>query len=412
MSPALEFVVSSELERFIASHEFLKPGDKLEGKIIEIKKNGKALINFGKFRAVANIKFPFKAGETLPVTVDSKGPKLTLRLDNRQLQVSPEARQMISKIDIFPEKTSGKIQAEIQKVMDANAANEDRQLPEIIRETLARISTFFEPLETTADSAVQADRTQALLKLVTQLQNHIRKSGIFFEKDLETAINKLMGKSGQNLKAKELVRLPEIRDILANDLKPNLLVLRAYLDRAVPLRLAEGADPLQMQMQNLKQLVDDILNNINNQQNSAVEKQTAQQPLPDREAVQVFHFTLPLKESEKNAKLKVYYSKKQKGKEKGKKGTRLSLLLEMERLGDIRTDFYLVQKNLNITFFVKNHQVREKIQSHVPEVKENLEDWFDYLVLKVIVSERKITEFDTEDLDIQVVTRRMVDVKV
>jgi hypothetical protein len=317
---------------------------------------------------------------------------------------------MISKIDIFPEKASGKIQAEIQKVIDADAAAQDRQLPEIIKETLTRISTFFEPLESAADSAVQAGRIQALLKLITQLQNHIRKSGIFFEKDLEAAINKLIGNSGKNLKTKELIRLPEIKDILANDLKPNLLVLRAYLDRAAPLRQAGGADPLQMQMQNLGRLVDDILNNINNQQNSAVEKQTAQQPLPDREAVQVFHFTLPLKESEKNAKLKVYYSKKQK--EKGKKGTRLSLLLEMERLGDIRTDFYLVEKKLNITFFVKNHEVREKIQSHLPEVKENLDDWFDYLVLKVIVSERKIAEFDTEDLDIQIVSRRMVDVKV
>ncbi|MCP5102186.1 MAG: hypothetical protein GY950_02345 [bacterium] len=403
MSSSLEFVVSSELEKFILNHQFLKPGDKLEGKIIQVKENGKVLINFGKFRAVAEINFPIKEGDTLPVAVDSKGPKLKLRVDNPQLEVSRRTRDIVSKIDIFPEKAFSKVQVEVQKVLDSESAQAGRDgrvgrvLPEIIKQAFTRISTYFEALDPAAAST---------LKLVTQLSTNIRKSGIFFEKDLGTAISKLLKEAGRNIGTKELPRLPQIKEIIANDLKPNLLVLKDFLDR--PEVLQKAASPLQMDT--MRRITVEILNNIDNQLNSAVEKQTARPP--QQENLQVFHFTLPLKESGKNAKLKVYYSKKDKGKDKDKKKFRLSLLLEMERLGDIRSDFLLMGKSLNITFFVKNHVISEKIESNFPEITENLEDTFDYLVLKVFVSERKIADFDTEDLDMSIVTTRMVDVKV
>lgn len=88
-SSAVDIFASSELEKFILNHELLGPGDKLDGKIIEIKKDGKALIDFGAFRALAEIKFPFKPGETLRVIVDAKEPQLKLRLDNsRRLDVN------------------------------------------------------------------------------------------------------------------------------------------------------------------------------------------------------------------------------------------------------------------------------------------------------------------------------------
>lgn len=77
----IEFASASELEKFIVNHEYLEPGDKLEGKILEIRPNGKALIDFGGFRALASIKFPIKVGETLAVTVESKGRQLKFRME-------------------------------------------------------------------------------------------------------------------------------------------------------------------------------------------------------------------------------------------------------------------------------------------------------------------------------------------
>ncbi|MGE5343404.1 MAG: hypothetical protein ACM3SY_18200 [Candidatus Omnitrophota bacterium] len=73
----------SEIERFISHHATLKPGDKLEGKIIEIKPNGNVLIHFGAFRAVAQATFPITEGETIRVIVVSRYPKLKLQLENR-----------------------------------------------------------------------------------------------------------------------------------------------------------------------------------------------------------------------------------------------------------------------------------------------------------------------------------------
>ena len=52
--------VGSELERFILNHATLKPGDKLEGKVIEVKPSGRLLIHFGSFRALADAQFPIR----------------------------------------------------------------------------------------------------------------------------------------------------------------------------------------------------------------------------------------------------------------------------------------------------------------------------------------------------------------
>ena len=92
--------VGSELERFILNHTALKPGDKLEGKVIQVKSPNRVLIHFGKFRAVAEIEFPLQQGEIINVVVVSKRPKLQLRLETPQLKISPAAAQVIRKLEI------------------------------------------------------------------------------------------------------------------------------------------------------------------------------------------------------------------------------------------------------------------------------------------------------------------------
>jgi hypothetical protein len=92
--------VGSELERFILSHASLQPGDKLEGKVIEVKPNGNLLIHFGKFRAVAETRFPFKEGDIINVEVVSKRPKLKLRLETPPMEITPGMGQIIRKLDI------------------------------------------------------------------------------------------------------------------------------------------------------------------------------------------------------------------------------------------------------------------------------------------------------------------------
>ncbi len=92
--------VGSELERFIVNHSTLKTGDKLEGKVIQVKINGNLLIDFGKFRAVAETRFPFKEGDIIYVVVESKKPKLKLRLETHQPDTAPGRENVIRKLDI------------------------------------------------------------------------------------------------------------------------------------------------------------------------------------------------------------------------------------------------------------------------------------------------------------------------
>lgn len=76
--------IGSELERYIMNHDALKPGDKLDGKVIQVKINGKLLIDFGKFRAVAETRFLMKEGDEIKVVVIRKHPKLELRIETSQ----------------------------------------------------------------------------------------------------------------------------------------------------------------------------------------------------------------------------------------------------------------------------------------------------------------------------------------
>lgn len=72
----------------------------------------------------------------------------------------------------------------------------------------------------------------------------------------------------------------------------------------------------------------------------------------------------------------------------------------MDRIGEVRTDFFLMKKDLSITFFVKDEVSKTQFENHFEEISEPLNSLFDYLVLKAVVSEKKIQEFHHEDLDL------------
>ena len=103
ISNLLEFVVNSELEKFFLSQMALNPGDKLEGKIIEVKDDGRSLVNFGTFRALADIRFPVNKGETIKVEVIEKGNQIKLKLDSANTKIAPDTKEIISKIEIISE---------------------------------------------------------------------------------------------------------------------------------------------------------------------------------------------------------------------------------------------------------------------------------------------------------------------
>jgi hypothetical protein len=72
----------------------------------------------------------------------------------------------------------------------------------------------------------------------------------------------------------------------------------------------------------------------------------------------------------------------------------------MDRIGEVRTDFFLMKKDLSITFFVKDDASKKQFENYIEEIREPLNSLFDYLILKAVVSEQKIQDFHHEDLDL------------
>ena len=92
---------------------------------------------------------------------------------------------------------------------------------------------------------------------------------------------------------------------------------------------------------------------IDSQQKLALKKQV----LPD--PFQVMTFLLPLEEKDQNARIKFYYPKKHK--DAAKNEFKVSLLLNMDRLGEIRTDLAQRGKELGITFFGKDESHKDAL---------------------------------------------------
>jgi hypothetical protein len=144
------------------------------------------------------------------------------------------------------------------------------------------------------------------------------------------------------------------------------------------------------------------LADIVNQQTRAVHKHELPEPY------QVFLFSIPLKEKQQKAALKLYCPKKKKNGSKA--GFKISVLLEMERIGEIRTDFFLLKKDLTITFFVKDNARKKQFEECFTEIRNALDSLFDYLILKAVVSEKKIREFHYADLDVG--EERQIDLRI
>ena len=326
----------------------LAPGSTLKLKIIAL--NGdRALIDFGNFRATANIKIPVTLGQEMMVRVLEAGRQLKLGV------ITPDQKNPMS--------------------------------PERMGHRLETLPADFEPFEL----------KEIIAELLPRLKSHFENSGIFFEKALEKVILQALGEKDAG-SIKSLANLPEVKAVINRDLKPNLLLLQQFIENKESLQKIFDSNTLTI----LKSSINTLLADITGQQGRAVNQRESADPF------QVVTYTLPLKKGSQTAKLRIYYEKKQKS--GSKKGFQISLFLSMERLGDIRSDFYLLENDLNITFFVTKPSTQIKIQENYSELRELLDSLFDQIQLKIKVSETKVRDFDRPI--VQIAGDRQVDLRI
>jgi len=376
-----------ELSESLLNINAFKPGRILKLKILELR-GDRALIDFGKFRATADVKIPVTLGEELRVKVLESGRQLKMSV------ISAEPKNPLA-AEILPGRFQAPVAGSLQKVQGdlkqiLNRAGESqisKSMPQSITYILSSLNAYFEPI----------NLIEVITKLIPQLKAYLENSGVFFEKSLENSILKSLGNS-ESVTPKQLANLPEVKNILDRDLKANLMALKFLMEDKEALQKFFAPRALTT----LNNSINSLLADISQQQGRAAAQ------LDSAEPFQTFSYVLPLKEGGQTARLKVYFQKKQKS--GANKGFRISLLLSLDRLGDLRTDFFLLDRDLTITFFVKENAVKVKLQENFIELRKLLHGFFNQTLLKVIVSEKKVANFDQEDRQVSGDTR--VDLRI
>jgi hypothetical protein len=70
----------------------------------------------------------------------------------------------------------------------------------------------------------------------------------------------------------------------------------------------------------------------------------------------------------------------------------------------------LLEKDLAITFFVKDQATKTKIRENCPELQKLLNPFFNQTLVRTVVSEKKVNDFDHEDT--QTASDKRVDVRI
>lgn len=366
----------------------LRVGDKLVGRVIEVKSNRKALIDFGRFRALAELEFPVKKGEVINVKVIEKGVPLRLSLNGVGPVSTGGAKKTVT-LGEFPSKNLLKeLRSQIKDPLySPDSINKGKSVPLEVKNAIIKINSHFQPI----------DISKNIAQLSSQLKTLTEESGIFYEKKIEKIIETLL-QSKKNIVSKEINQTPELKNVINKDLKPNLLILRDFLDGKDFMSKISGTKNPEGIRNTVEKLLTEIL---------ARQSDTGFRPIKS-ESIQVYTYLLPLKEVEQDARIRIYYPKKNRS--KSKDGFRVSLLLIMDQIGQIRTDFFLIEKNLDISFFVSEGNIKKCLDDHLEGLRESLNDHFNNLTVRVVVSEKKIDEFEFEDLI--PLSSGLIDVKV
>jgi len=391
----LHSFISSQQKQAPVNLNELKNETRLTGRVIQTDVDGMVLIDFGNFRAVAKIAFPVDKGQLLNFVVAKTGDQVTFKVALPEILESSDPHiskpstpdQAVGRFEIISDRIYKELLSDIHALLHKNMTlPEGDKIPLNIRQSLEKLDAFFIPM------AIGKN----IFKLVSQLKAFVENSGVFFEKKMEHAITNLM-RTSLKVSARELSSAPDIKQIISKDLKPDLLVLKMYFtDPEITSKVID-----QKGLQRIQGAVDQLLANVYQQQEISVNRPN------DPDTVQVFSYVLPFQDVDQKSRFKVYYPRKKSGEKTG--SHRVSLLLEMDRLGTIRADLIPVNKDLNITFFVQNEETRQLIETNYEMLTDALDTTFNNFFLKAMVSEKKIDRFDTEDYDLT--SNRQIDIK-
>jgi hypothetical protein len=359
----------------------LKPGDKLAGRVLSIEGDGRALVDLGRSRVLAQMAFAVKTGDPLELQVVENGSVLHLRAERPQ---TTTGKAPVPLADFFrvltPAQQEQLVQIAGHLTEPSGSGQPAEALPRDILNAVFRITTLFQ----------SAALDQPVDKLAAWIKSAVEDRGVFFEKHMADMVS---GISSRTVGESEPAPGPtEPADVLiARDIKPQLMILKDFLDQACDSReTASRMDPRDTGF--LLRCVKKLLNHVTQQQAHAVTRWEAGAPQ------QVMVHLWPLQEMRAPVELKIYYPPKRRDGGDHRQH-RIAILLNMDRLGPVRVDLNLIGENLHIGFFVVSEALKDYFQKELPSVEAALAGKFQQLRLDVFLSREKIEQFHREDLD-------------
>lgn len=378
-------LIRAELELPEAARQPLRPGDILQLEVLEVISPNRVRVDLGKFQAVAEIQSPAAPGDRLEVEVEAVGKQVKLRAlspnDSSSQQQTTAAKPNSYILTRYAEPLRQDIGRLLTQIQADRAAID--QMPGKVLTALKTVAAHLEPLHPGGD--VQA--------LAARVKERVESSGLFLEKKLEQVASDV-SRDEKNLPSETLQRSHRL---VRGDLKAQLIVLKQYFESPANMfeRIsAEGS-------RQLNRMVTGMLSEIVDQQNST--RQT--------DPNQLFHvvlYDLPIRDGRRGGMLKMYFPKK--GRHRHRNSFRLSLLLSLDRLGDIRSDFVLQENGLTLMFFVAHQRTETLVTAHLENMKKALSAFFPRVFVSVTLAEQKLQEFETDFL--QVTGDRQIDMRV
>lgn len=368
----IRIALTSGAEKRFLEELPLQAGDLLRLKVIDVREDHRALVDFGRFRALAEVAFPVSVGDELTVKViDTKGQlRLALIPTGAETTPAPAGAEPVRPLSA---QLLTQFRQQLDLVAEVIARPSGPAVSAALRSAIEDLRLFLEPLQTDAGAAQMTPRVRSLCE----------DSGIFFEKRLETALSRAAaeGEAAGSPPADH----PQVRRILAEDLKARLSAMKHLFESQAADLPAAGSRAAA----DLVRSTDELLNEIIRQQERIAARRDG------AEAFQVIHFSLPLKDAGEGARLKIGYPSRRTG--ANREGFRAALLLSLDRLGPTRIDLFMLERSLSLTFFVTSRTAQEAVEAQAGDLKPALETLFDNVSVSVCVSEQKIADFEYED---------------
>jgi hypothetical protein len=358
----------------------LQAGSVLSGKVIEIKTNGKVLIEFDQARVLADVQFPIKVGSFIRVRVDHIGKRLQLTQLPQKLE-SARGSGAVSTSSIEHQRA---LLNNLVELLD-RATNENMRskgvtakfLPDSIQNVLNVIRTLLRPISIDGQTEI----------IASQLKRWVENSGDQFEQRLMRLLNQQTASADRPTVGQASGHL-NIREQIRADLKANLLILKDFLEQSGQKEYMPGL--LSKDLSEIKTIVGLLIDDMGDRLQSAVKDRDSEHYL--------FSHLLNLIPKGNRGLLQVRVPKRTQSASENE--VRLSLLLQLDQIGYIRSDLWLMKGGLRVTIAAADSRVKQLIENNLQDLESALQMHFGSLALDVKVSENMEADIIDGDSDV------------